>query len=90
MAAFLLSLTAVTTNYRAAYKFMTNPMIVFTYTLVLFFGLLIDRVLDSLVTKHKLPTVKKKRLPNSFVVSAEDEMASIDTGRTLNVSLAVD
>lgn len=46
-AIFLLSLIALTSDFRASYNYMTSPIVLFTYTLVLFVGLALDRFLDS-------------------------------------------
>lgn len=50
---FLLALNALTFDFRASYNFMTSPMILFTYTLVLFIGLVLDRFLDSLAWRRR-------------------------------------
>ncbi|KAI5290483.1 hypothetical protein KEM54_001407 [Ascosphaera aggregata] len=52
MAAFLASLTAITTNYGATYRYMTSPLIIFTYALVLLVGLVVDRLLDALTARR--------------------------------------
>ncbi|ODH52590.1 hypothetical protein GX48_01370 [Paracoccidioides brasiliensis] len=52
----LLGMVAIVTNFRLVYSFMTNPMIIFTFTLVLLVALLADRALDSIALRSPTKT----------------------------------
>lgn len=83
MAAFLASLTAIITNYNAAYRYMTSPMIIFTYALVLFIGLVVDRILDALTARRMKQAAQKKKEQCAAAEAPGDASDSDDCDRTL-------
>ncbi|EDN06175.1 conserved hypothetical protein [Histoplasma mississippiense (nom. inval.)] len=48
----LLAMVTIVANFDLIYRFMTSPLIIFTFTLALFVALLIDRLLDLIALKR--------------------------------------
>ncbi|KAI5304289.1 hypothetical protein KEM56_006660 [Ascosphaera pollenicola] len=85
MAAFLATLTAIITNYNAAYRYMTSPMIIFTYALVLLIGLVVDRVLDAMTARRVAQEAQKKKeqCAEGQAQAQDDGNDSDDSGLTM-------
>ncbi|KAI5296430.1 hypothetical protein KEM52_002698 [Ascosphaera acerosa] len=86
MAALLGSLTALTVDYSATYRYMTSPIILFTFAGVLLVGLIVDRVLDTL-TQRRLANVtdhSKNSGPGEPAADGQDIASDSDSdSRTL-------
>ncbi|KAL7358526.1 hypothetical protein ACKS0A_02536 [Histoplasma ohiense] len=54
----LLAMVTIVANFDLIYRFMTSPLIVFTFTLALFVALLIDRLLDLIALKKGKPEIE--------------------------------
>ncbi|KAG5290825.1 hypothetical protein I7I50_00694 [Histoplasma capsulatum G186AR] len=53
----LLAMVTIVANFDLIYRFMTSPLIIFTFTLALFVALLIDRLLDLIALKRGKPEI---------------------------------